>query len=173
MHDSEFDNNEFPLAYLITVSSYGTWLDGDNRKSIDRHGLNVYGRRRRPANTNLQAVMRSDMKEGKLILNPRQRAVVEDALKEVCEYRGYDLWAANVRSNHFHAVVSAQSKPEPIANAFKSYSTRRLRESGLISNEVRPWARGRSRRYLWKPKHVTRAINYVLYEQGDIPDFED
>jgi len=48
-----------------------------------------------------------------------------------------------------------------IANAFKSYATRKLRERGLIGKDVRPWARGKSRRYLWKPKHVLRAIDYV------------
>jgi REP element-mobilizing transposase RayT len=80
----------------------------------------------------------------------------------------------NSRTNHAHAVVSARSKPEPIADAFKSYSTRKLRQAGLIADGTQPWARGRSRRYLWKPQHVSRAIDYVLYEQGgDIPKFED
>ena len=39
-------------------------------------------------------------------------------------------------TNHFHVVVSAQSKPEPIADAFKSYSTRKLRAVGLIGKEI-------------------------------------
>ena len=42
-----------------------------------------------------------------------------------------------------------------------------------MESGIRPWARGRSRRYLWKPQHVARAIFYVLYGQGDIPDFDD
>ena len=62
---------------------------------------------------------------------------------------------------------------EEFADAFKSYSTRKLRAVGLIGKEVRPWARGKSRRYLWKPKHLARAIDYVLYGQGDLPDFDD
>src|SRR2546430_9461428 len=45
----------FPLAYLITVRSYGTWLHSDERLAVDRHGLNVYGRRRRPANVQLES----------------------------------------------------------------------------------------------------------------------
>ena len=170
----EFDHNEFPLAYLITVRCYGTWLHGDDRRSVDRHGLNVYGRQRRPANIRLENVMRTNMAADQpVLLTDCQREVVKDAIKEVCRHRGYDLRAVNVLTNHFHAVVSALSKPEPIADAFKSYSTRKLRGSGLIGKETRPWARGRSRRYLWKPKHLTRAIDYVLYGQGDLPDFDD
>ena len=173
MFDSEFDTNEFPLAYLITVRCYGTWLHGDERLTVDRHGLNVYGRQRRVPNENLENIMRQNMAQDAVVLNEKQRAAVKDAIEEVCNHRGYALRAVNVLTNHFHVVVSAQSKPEPIANAFKSYATRKLRETGLIGDEVRPWTRGRSRRYLWKPKHVARAIEYVLYGQGDIPDFDD
>jgi REP element-mobilizing transposase RayT len=169
----EFDHNEFPLAYLITVRCYGTWLHGGGRLSVDRHGLNVYGRQFRPANVRLENVMRENMADQPVLLSECQRRVVKDAIEEVCRHRGSDLRAINVLTNHFHTVVSARSKPEPIADAFKSYSTRKLRAEGLIGREIRPWARGRSRRYLWKPKHLTRAIDYVLYGQGDLPDFDD
>lgn len=169
----EFDHNEFPLAYLITVRCYGTWLHGDDRLSVDRHGVNVYGRQRRPANPALESLMRKNMADPPILLSDKQREEIRAAIKEVCDHRGYNLRAINVRTNHFHAVVSAQLKPEPIADAFKSYSTRRLRVLGLIGADVTPWARGKSRRYLWKPKHLARAIDYVLYGQGDLPDFDD
>jgi len=174
MNDYEFDDNEFPLAYLITIRCYGTWFHGDERLSVDRHGFNTYGAPRRVPNEKLEKRMRQNVKQTAILLDDNQREVVRGAIAEVCKYRGYDLKAINVTTNHAHAVVSAQSKPEPIINAFKSYSTRKLREAGLLGVEMRPWARGRSRRYLWKPRHVSRAIDYVLYEQGDIvPDFDD
>ena len=173
MYDPDYERNDFPIAYLITVRSYGTWPHGGDRLSVDRHGHNVYGTPRRAANTRLEEVMKQNLKGDAIVLSDEQRAVVEEAIKEVCKYRNYELSALNVRTNHFHAVVSAQSKPEPIADAFKSYSTRKLRQSSLIGNSVQPWARGKSRRYLWKSKHVLRAIEYVLYGQGDIPDFDD
>jgi len=118
-------------------------------------------------------MMKQNMVQEPVVLDPRQRKVVKEAIKEVCNHRGFDLWAVNVLTNHAHAVVSAQSKPEPIADAFKAYSTRKLRRTGLIGADTRPWARGRSRRYLWKPQDVARAIFYVLYGQGDLPDFDD
>jgi REP element-mobilizing transposase RayT len=174
MNDYDFDDNEFPLAYLITIRCFGTWLHGDERLAVDRHGFNAYRAPRRVANENLERRMKQNMKEPTVLLDANQREVVRKAIAEVCDHRRYDLKAINVRTNHAHAVVSAQSKPEPIADAFKSYSTRKLREAGLLAPTIRPWVRGRSRRYLWKPRHVSLAIEYVLYGQGDIvPDFED
>ena len=173
VNDSDFDYNEFPLAYLITIRCYGTWLHGDDRLSVDRHGVNTYGTARRAANSTLERAMKRKMEAKPVLMNDPQRTVVKQAITEVCDYRGYDLKAINVRTNHAHAVVSAQSKPDSIVAAFKSYSTRKLREAGLLGNDVHPWARGKSRRYLWKPRHVSRAIDYVLYGQGDIiPDFD-
>ena len=68
-------------------------------------------------------------------------------------------------SNHWHSVVSALSDPEPILDAFKSYSTRALRRSGLLSIRVKPWARHGSTIYLWKERDVAKALEYVLLGQ--------
>jgi REP element-mobilizing transposase RayT len=170
----EYDYNEFPLAYLITFRCHGTWLHGDERGAVDRHGQNVYGAPRVAPNRKLEGAMGERMKQQPFLLTQAQREVVERAVEEVCRHRGYYLKAVNARSNHVHVVVSAQAKPEGIMNTFKSYATRKLRETFLIDTETEPWARRGSRRYLWKPHHVAAAIEYVLYGQGDIiPDFND
>src|SRR5437868_7061684 len=110
----EYDDNEFPLAYLITIRCYGTWLHGEERGSVDRHGHNFYGAPRRSLNKRLENMMHEGMTRPPVLLTPRQREIIEAAIYEVCEHRGYALKAVNARSNHVHAVVSAQSKPEPI-----------------------------------------------------------
>jgi REP element-mobilizing transposase RayT len=163
-----WDDNEFPLAYLITIRTYGTWLHGDERSSVDRHSrYGIYGAARREMNQNLRQRMSENMKRPTFILAENQRTVVQTAVEEVCRHHNYNLHALNVRTNHLHAVVSAESKPEPMANAFKSYATRALREKYLVDPDARLWSRGRSRRYLWDQKHVGAAIDYVLYCQGD------
>ncbi len=171
--DEQFNFREFPLAYLITLRSFGTWLHGDERLSVDRHGLNVYGSARRLGNSKLQEIMIANIRSAPVLFDGKQCEVIKQAVKEVCHHRGYVLLAMNVRTNHVHAVVSAQTKPEPIADAFKNYSTRKLRAAGLAVTGSRLWARGKSRRYLWKPEHIARAIHYVLYEQGEtVPVFD-
>jgi REP element-mobilizing transposase RayT len=170
---NEYPESGFPLAYLITIRSFGTWLHGDERGSVDRHGYNVYGTPRMFQSEVLKGFMKQQMKEEPFLLDKTERVCILEAVKEVCDFRGYELLAVNIRTNHFHAVVAARTKPEKIANEFKSYATRRLREKGLAETQQTVWARGRSRRYLWKARHVETAIEYVLFGQGDeIPEFE-
>lgn len=164
-----YEENAFPLAYLLTFRTFGSWLHGDERGSIDRHGKNIYGTLDTAPNQKLKAEMQNQMKQSEVVLNNVQRKTVEAAITEVCEHRGYLLQAVNVRTNHVHAVVAAQAKPERIIDSFKSYATRQLREENLFPREFTVWSRGKSRRYLWKPHHVALAIEYVLYGQGDLP----
>ena len=39
----DFDDNDFPLAYLITFRCYGTWLHGDKRGSYRRNSRLLTG----------------------------------------------------------------------------------------------------------------------------------
>jgi len=168
----DFDDNEFPLAYLITFRCYGTWLHGDERGSYRRsHGI-ISGVSRIPVRPGLKAAETTQLKHPPVTLNKRQRVVVEKAVREVCLHRKYRLRAINVRTNHVHTVVSAVREPEPILDAFKSYSTRALRTSGSLSVTIKPWARHGSTIYLWKERDVEKAVEYVLLGQdGDLPPF--
>jgi REP element-mobilizing transposase RayT len=172
MNDHDWDDNEGPLAYLITFRTYGTWLHGDDRLSVDRHGKNVYGTPKVLPSRNLNRIMKENRGIEQFTLDGTQRAVVERTIRDVCDYRRYGLYATNVRTNHVHTVVRSSQKPEFILNAFKSNATRELRAAGLVSEARQVWSRGGSTRYLWKPGHVEGAIDYVLYGQGDdLPDF--
>jgi REP element-mobilizing transposase RayT len=167
-----YEENEFPHAYLLTFRTFGTWLHGDIRWSVGRSRRSPRESKLIRPNIPLQKTMIGEMNQPPVVLNKDQRQAVELAISEVCENRGYYLRAANVRTNHVHAVVTAQVKPEPIINTFKAYSTRKLRDECLFARDLRVWSRGKSRRYLWKPRHVLAAIDYVLYSQGWVP-FED
>ncbi|MBK8465162.1 MAG: transposase [Chloracidobacterium sp.] len=163
------EENEFSIAYLLTFRTFGTWLHGDERESIGRDGRNQYGKPRIQPKPEFELAMKEEMKQPPFILTKPMRRIVELAFKELCQRRGYGLRAANVRTNHAHAVVSAQMKPERLADALKANATKMLREALLISSDTKVWSRGRSRRYLWKPRHVSGAIDYVLYCQSDLP----
>ena len=73
-----------------------------------------------------------------MTLNSRQRPVVESAIRETCTIRHWKLWTVNVRTNHVHAVVSADKKPESVLSALKANATRAMREAGLWTSETKP-----------------------------------
>ncbi len=162
------DTNIFPLAYLITFRTYGTWLHGDERGSMDRTH-NVYGTPNLAPNPDRKHAATLKLHHAPVILSVEQRQAVERSVREVCHRREYALLAVNARTNHVHAVVSAARRPEPILDALKAYATRKLRRTGLISADTKPWVRHGSTRYLWKERHVEKAIDYVLYGQGEDP----
>jgi REP element-mobilizing transposase RayT len=161
----DFDYNEFPLAYLITFRCYGTWLHGDQRGSYRRNPRLSSGVSYIPPRPGLERAESKQLKHAPIRLTNRQRTTVEQAVSDVCTHRRYQMHAINIRTNHAHSVVSAFSYPEPILDAFKSYSTRALRAAGLLSAKVKPWARHGSTFYLWKERDVEKAVEYVLLGQ--------
>lgn len=168
-----WNDTDTPLAYLISFRTYGTWLHGDKRGSIDRFH-NIYGAPYIEPNERWRRYKQQLLKTKPLILSPRQRRIVDEAIRETCRIRKWSLLALNVRTNHIHVVVTAHRKPELVLNAFKANATRRLREEGLWGYPSSPWAFKGSKRRLWNEKSLERAIDYVLYGQGDEPpDFDD
>lgn len=165
MSNYDWDDNQYPLAYFITIRTHGTWLHGDQRGSVDRHGRNLYGAERISLDPVYSVTMEQNMNSEPLLLNGRQRAVVESAIRDVCSHRGFGLLAINVRTNHAHMVTCAQAPPTSLMNAFKANATRELREAGLIEPDRRVWSRGGSTRYLWKPHNVERAVDYTVNGQ--------
>ena len=52
-------------------------------------------------------------------------------------------------------------------NDFKAWSTRRLRDAGLLTRDTRVWTRHGSTPYLWSEADVEQASLYVVQGQGD------
>jgi len=162
----EFDERQSPVGFLITFRSYGTWLHGDERGSVDRYHRS-YGTPMLPPSAQRQQHDRSLLKQHPVTLNSSQRAAVESGIRETCTIRKWTLWAFNVRTNHVHAVVSANFKPEGILSALKANATRAMREAGRWNSELSPWAYRGSKKYLWTEKELVDAIAYVQFDQGE------
>jgi REP element-mobilizing transposase RayT len=159
------DNLGMPLAYFLTFRTYGTWLHGDERGSVDRLS-NVYNTPKLPADPRRLA-----RNEGRRVLEPAaldagRRDATQAAIRETCDVRGWSLCALNVRTNHVHSVVWAPCAAERVLNAFKANATRVMRERGLWRDERSPWSRGGSTKYLWNETSLEAAIFYVLHRQG-------
>ena len=169
-----WNDTDSPLAYLITFRSYGTWLHGDERGSIDR----FHNRYKSPyieRNENWHRHNVQILEDEPVVLDESRRRAVDHAIRETCTVRKWHLHALNVRTNHVHAVVAiGLIAPERALSAFKANATRQMRQDGCWRRTSSPWAEGGSKRYLWNEQSVAKAIEYVLYAQGDeLPDFND
>jgi len=115
-----WNDTDNPLAYLITFRSYGTWLYGDERGSIDR----LHNSYRSPYIEPDQNWHRHNVQilEGEpVVLDESRRRSVDHAIRETCTLRKWHLHALNVRTNHVHAVVAiGLIQPERALSAFKA-----------------------------------------------------
>jgi REP element-mobilizing transposase RayT len=168
-----WNDTDTPLAYFISFRTYGTWLHGDKRGSIDRFH-NAYRSPYIAPNEKWRHHNQQQMKAKPLILHAKQRRSIEAAIRETCNIRKWLLQAINVRTNHIHTVVWANRKGSLVLNAFKANATRQLREDRLWPHAFSPWADKGSKRNLRNEQSVARAIDYVVNGQGDdLPEFDD
>lgn len=158
-----------PKAFLFTFTPYGTRLHGDERGSVDRFHDQHGGEFVAPDLSYL-SMRRDELVEDPLMITPKMRGILVDALEQHCTFREWHLFSQNVRTNHIHAVISAGVEPGRMLTDLKAYLTRALRLDGVIGVRKRVWAEGGSKRYLFTDVDVGRACEYVFLRQGvDLP----
>ncbi len=168
----KWNDTDSPIAYLITFRTYGTWLHGDERGSIDK-SHNAFGGPKAESRIVREQQNAKKLKSEPVVLDAKRRFSVEAAIREVCAFRNWILYALNVRTNHVHVVVSALALSSRILNDLKSYSTRRLRNDGLWHFDHSPWVDKGSCRNLWNEDHIYSACDYVVNGQGgELPSFD-
>ena len=155
-----------PLAYLITFTCYGARLHGDVAGSVDRDH-NVYGTPFLAPNPVRVGSEERRARQEPYLLDRSRRAIVLEAVVELCSHRGWRLLAAHVRTQHVHLVVAADEPPEKLLQDTKKYASRALNHMAGENDDQRRWTRHGSTRYLWKPENVGAAIHYVVREQGE------
>ena len=153
-------------AYLITFSTYASWLHGDERGSVTKQE-NLPGTPAHPPQRGLEQSNREAVSDEPVYLEESARITTLAAIQEVCRHRGWRLEAANVRTQHVHLVAVAADPPEKVMNDCKAYATRRMREASLIDREQRVWTRHGSTRYLNDAEAFDAAVAYVVDEQGE------
>jgi REP element-mobilizing transposase RayT len=162
---SNYFDEGIPLGYHITFRTYGSWLHGDARGSVDRFH-NRFGTPCLPRNEQWEKYNRKLLKQPPVRLGLQQRELIESAIREICTERKWKLWVTNARTNHIHSVISAMCKPERIRSAIKANATKKLREARLWCSENSPWVTKGSIKWLWTERALINAIVYVEYEQG-------
>jgi len=116
-------NPQGPMGYLITFNTYGTWLHGDERGSVDRHGNNIPGTSVIPPNQKLLKLKKTKLKQPPVTLTDAQRKSIKVTIQEVIKHNNWKLHALNALTEHIHIVLTAPKPPDPIMNSLKSWCT--------------------------------------------------
>ena len=117
-----------------------------------------------PASDGLHRLKESRMQASHVSLCPREREVVLDATRSVCEHESWVVHAVHVRSTHIHIAVSGKVKPEEVLGKLKAYSSRALNQR--FGRRVKRWSRHGSTKWLWTAQEVDSAVQCVVHEQG-------
>lgn len=159
-----------PIAYFLTFTTYGTWLHGDERGSVDdRH--NLFGLPRAVPDPSRHQRTSHKLKWPPFTLDARSRGIVELTIEQVSMHRKWNLVAANVRTNHVHIVVVAGHSADRTLADCKAWCTRRLREAGSLDPPERQvWTEGGSTRMVFDAQGLAAVVHYTKFGQGpDLP----
>ncbi len=130
----------FPLAWYLTWTTYGTWLHGDSRGSY-------FDSRPVLPDPIREETMRRQMSEDPVYLTDSQRALVDAILVDACEEENWILHVRNVRTNHVHVVLSASRDGEQIRSRLKAKASAALSDDAGL-----PQAGKNGRRRWWTEK---------------------
>ena len=150
--------------WLLTNTTYGTWLPGDGRRSVLRSRgqsqlINAEPRLARHA--------RSLQKHPTVLLNVAHAEVLLRQFQETAQTRHWRLLAVAILANHFHLVVAVDDDPDPrkMLVDFKAYGSRALHRNFSCPEGGTWWTKGGSKRRLAGDGAVAGAVNYVLHKQ--------
>ena len=162
-----WNDTDVPLAVFFTFRTYGTWLHGDERGSVDRHH-NVYGNPKIKPNPDWKSHNQTELNHEPVKLDDPMRRSVESGIRDTCTKRGWRLVAINVRTNHVHCVLAiGKYDPDRALAALKANATRQMREDGCWPHEHSPWVDKGSKRRLWNERSVAEAADYTVNRQGE------
>lgn len=159
--------------WLITWTTYGSWLPGDERgfagtviENVELNSRKIENRPNTPFladKIELRRFAASQLKCDPIYLTGRQAEQIAEQFAETAAYRGWKLYAFAIMSNHVHIVVGVNGDPEPpsILRDFKSYASRKLNQTWDKPASETWWTESGSKRKLKDEAALRAAIEYV------------
>ena len=145
------------IAFFSTWTTYGSWLPGDGRGWCGRPGEVDW------ADTLRARLATLRMANDATTLDAGQRSLVEATVAAHCVFRGWVLHAVNCRSNHAHAVVTADRTLAIPREQFKAWCSRKLSEAGPA--RANWWSERGWDEYLDDEEALAVVIDYVNERQ--------
>ncbi len=140
------------LGYMLTWTTYGSWLQGDKRKYV-KNGQIL------DPNTSLESKNKENMKHPEVSLTPAQRKIIEKAIIEESAVLKQNIYVIVVRKSHVHLVTNCNfiSAASAVSH-YKNAARLAMESSGFVG---RLWTKGFSTRYCFDEDQLNKVIQYV------------
>ena len=140
------------IGYMVTWTTYGSWLQGDNRGYV-KDGKIL------PSNQQILLANRRLQRFETIKLNPEQRAVVHQAILDEAKRVGQKIDAIAVCEHHVHIVARPCRESIPqIVSRYKNVAMFALCKNAQIG---RVWTRGFDKRFCFTEEDLKHKIDYV------------
>ncbi len=141
------------LGYMLTWTTYGTWLQGDARGYVKNGKIF-------PGDKLLQASNVSRLCDSPINLSAAQRLAVRAAILTEADKLGQKILALSVASNHIHLV--AGYIPKPIGRVVSHYKNAARFALRITGGTDRWWSKGYDKRYCFDKCSLQSRIAYVI-----------
>jgi REP element-mobilizing transposase RayT len=140
------------LGYMVTWTTYGSWLQGDKRKFV-KDGLIL------PPDPDLNETNLKNLQKPPVSLTFAQRQIINQAITDKAEKLRQNILAISVRKAHVHIVVAYDGTPiEDTVRHYKNVALVALRKDGFTG---RVWSTGFNKRFCFDERALSNCINYV------------
>jgi REP element-mobilizing transposase RayT len=137
---------------MLTWTTYGSWLQGDERGYVKDGMIHEPNKQLNQANRTL-------MKCDEAGLTLEQRQIVINTLRKEAGLLGQEIYAIAVGKNHIHLVVSFNDLDAGVAvSHYKNAARLAIQDDGFIG---KLWTRGFSKRYCFDEQQLQAVIAYV------------
>jgi AICAR transformylase/IMP cyclohydrolase PurH/REP element-mobilizing transposase RayT len=161
-------------AWLLTWTTYGSWLPGDERGFVSRvpsetgkHEIhNQPGEPYDHDQPELTDTARSAMAGKSVRLTKEQARTALQSFVRSARDQGIRLIAASVMCDHVHLLCQAEESGAHLLQLFKGGASRRLNDSFKLEHAPRWWTKSGSKRHIRRGEDLTAAIRYVRDQRG-------
>jgi len=148
---------------MVTFTTYGTWLQGDDRGYV-KDGEILKG------NKALFDSNRRAMKGKSIRFNGRAKEIVRQAILNEAQEMNQKVFAILVWSNHVHvAAGNIDESIGKVVGRYKAAATKALRGAGFTD---KVWTKGYNTRFCYDENALRRRIAYVEgHTEKNFPQF--
>ena len=140
------------IGYMVTWTTYGSWLQGDERGYV-KNGRVLSG------STKIKHANRKLQKYETVILTGKEREIVRTAILAQAKKIGQTIEAITVCSNHVHLVARPCSRS--IEQVVSRYKNMAMFERCTDVRTRRIWTAGFDKRFCFTEDELVARINYV------------